>query len=333
MTPTDASLFEPGTISATEPDAIAVRDLLVRRTDQRHPFRPARDVLRGVDLRAPSGQITAIVGTNGAGKSTLIAAIAGALVPVSGSIEVLGEHLGPADVPLPPGVALVPDEPGYPDDWTADDVAKLRRRVVPGFDVRAFGRRLREREVPLDRPLRSLSRGQVTHLLVAAALADGPRLLILDEPFARLDPLARSELADDLRDVLVGAPLGAAPGTSDRPRSVLLTTHDLDGMDRLVDHLVVIDAGRTVLEGEVEDLREDHLLAELDEPVSDEVRAVLRGAEDREGVLAALVRGDDAAALPPDARLRRPTLPELVTGTLREARRHRAAGPRAGKDS
>ncbi|MFC0675941.1 ATP-binding cassette domain-containing protein [Brachybacterium hainanense] len=291
----------------TPAPAIAVRDLQVRLRPPRRPGAAPAAILRGLSFTAPAGQVTAIVGANGAGKTTALRTIIGAVPAAAGSIEVMGRVMGPADVPLPEGVAVVADASPYPDHWTAHDVARLHQACVPRFSVRRLGAELRAHEVDLDTRIRDLSRGQVTQLLVAAALASAPQLLILDEPLARLDPLAREELVDRLRTQLA---------TEDT--TIVLTTHDLDGMDRFVDHLVVIAGGRCVLEGAVEDLRDELVLVEL--PGLLPSGLALQGAERIGDLTRGLLPADDAAGLPPAARLLRPGLTDLVTGALRHAR-------------
>lgn len=298
--------------------AVSVRDLVLRRRPERRPYAEPTLVLDRLSFDAPAGQVTAVVGSNGAGKSTVLGAILGAIPSQAGSIRVLGSPMTGAEDALPAAVAFVADAPVVPDSWSAHDLARLCRGAVDTFDVREFGRLLRTHGVPASRKVRDLSRGQATWLGVAAALAGAPRLLILDEPLARLDPLARRELVDLLRErVAEGA-------------SVLLSTHDLDGMDRFVDHLVVLDHGRTVLEGDVESLREDHLLVSVPDLSAAAIGPVAIGAERLGEGTQALVRVDDAAGLPAGADLRTPDLADLVTAYLRDAGR---PGPRGRSTS
>lgn len=175
--------------------------------------------------------------------------------------------------------------------------------------------RLRERGVPAGATVRNLSAGQATHFSLALALAGRPELLILDEPLARLDPLARPEMIDDLRGFMAGG---------EGERSIVISTHDLEEMDRFVDHLVVLHEGRVICEGDVEDLLEEHLLATLEEGALAGAPGLLRGVRSGAdgagpGSIEGLVRVEDAAALPPSASIRAPQLREFVAMTLREA--------------
>lgn len=304
------STMHPDPVTSTAPPAVAVRDLQVRVPSRDRAYAAPPEVLRGLTFTAPAGQVTALVGANGAGKTTALRAITTTLPFADGALEVLGVELGPAHVPFPAHAAHVPDDPAYPDHWTAHDVARLRRRIDPDFDLRAFGAMLTAQGVAHDRRRSALSRGQVTQLGVAAALAQNPHLLILDEPFARLDPLARTDLVDELRTLMAR-----------EDRSIVLATHDLEGMEHFVDHLVVVADGKDLIEGDVESLREDFLVldAACDGSELRGTDAPLIGASTIGGRTRALVSTEDVAGLPPGSDLRRPTVSELVTHWLRAA--------------
>lgn len=270
--------------------AARVRHLALSVDHPRGRRRAPSPALVDVSVTVPRGAVTALVGTNGAGKTTTLRALTGALRPDRGTIEVLGRPVGGADEGCPPGVELVPEAPLLPGEWTARDVIALRSALGDRFDADAFQRMLREDGLRPRAMLGELSAGQATLFSLASALAAGPELLVLDEPLARLDPLARARLVDRLRDLLA----------EDETVAVLLSTHDLLDMDRFLDRIAILDAGRTVLEGSVEDLLEGHVLADL-------------GRE-------ALMPIEEAPHLPPGTSMRRPTLAELVGRTL-------AAGP------
>lgn len=292
--------------------AVVVRGLEVRLPDPHRPSRPDRAVLRDVSFAAPRGQVTALVGSNGAGKTTLLRTLAGALRLTAGSIRVLGDPLGGPEDALPPGVGIVPDVPVQPEHWSADELVLAHRRVEPAVDARLVGRLLRRAGIAPSAQLRRLSTGQRTRLLLAVALGIRPSLLLLDEPLARLDPLAREEVLDELRDHQAGA----------EDRTVLMSTHDLGDVERFVDHIVLMHHGQVVLEGSAMDLVEEHLVATTSDPhPTGATRSPLRGARRSGDHLEALVRAEDAVALAGLSDLRRPTLQDVLTFTLREASR------------
>ncbi|GAA4529873.1 ABC transporter ATP-binding protein [Brachybacterium paraconglomeratum] len=303
--PLDSSDADPAN------SAVTVQDLDIHLPDAQRWTRPLRRVLRGVSCEVPRGQVTALVGTNGAGKTTLLRALSGALAASSGTIEVLGVPLGGAEDSLPAGVGIVPDVPCHPDHWTADDLVLAQRRVEPAYDAHLTGRLLRRAGIAPDAQLRRLSAGQRTRLLLAVALGIRPELLLLDEPFARLDPLARTDVLDELREHQAGG----------EDRTILLSTHDLGEIDRFVDHVVLLHEGWVVLEGSAIDLVEEHLVATTAVPGREAHAEVLRGARRSGDQLEALVRAEDAVGLDQLTDLRRATLQDILTFTLREVSR------------
>lgn len=292
---------------------IVVRDLHVRLPDPKRWTRPERPILRDISFTVPRGQVTALVGTNGAGKTTLLRTLAGALRPSSGSIQVLGTPVGGPEDALPAGVGIVPDAPFQPDHWSADDLVLAQRRVEPSLDARRVGRLLLRAGIAPAATLAQLSAGQRIRLLLAVTLGIRPALLLLDEPLARLDPLAREDVLDELRD-------HQAEG---QDRTILMSTHDLGGLERLVDHIVLLHDGRVVLTGSALDLVDEHLIATTSPSAATETPSmgVLQGPRRSGDQLEALVRAEDAVTLPGLSDLRRPTLQDVLTFTLREVSR------------
>ncbi|OFT58870.1 hypothetical protein HMPREF3159_07450 [Brachybacterium sp. HMSC06H03] len=296
------------TPSPQPPAAVDIQELTVELPSRDRPYAAPLRAVQDLDLTAPAGQVTALVGANGAGKTTTLRTILGALPFSAGRLEVLGTAMGSARVGVPQGVAAVPDRPAYPERWTARRVARAYAAAGP-FDLALFEARLTALRAPLGRSVGSLSRGQLTQVAVSAALARDPRLLLLDEPFARLDPLARTDLVDELRELMAR-----------EDRTILLSTHDLEGMDRFVDHLVVIAGGSAVLEGEVETLCDEFLLLEHPSDTSAGSDAgSLIGPVTTGGTTRGLIAVDDAGGLSPEVSLRRPAMSELVTHCLRAA--------------
>lgn len=291
--------------------AAVVRGLTVELPVQRRPYGAPLRAVHDLSFEVPTGEVTVMVGRNGAGKTTVLRALSGALPASGGSMEVLGADMRPATRRLPLGAALVPDSPNYPARWSSRQIARAHELTTPSFDRSLFEDRLRRCGVSPGRACGRLSQGQLTQVSISAALAQDPHLLILDEPFAHLDPLARAQLVDELREVM-----------THEGRSILLSTHDLEGMERFVDHLVMIAGGRAVLEGEVEQLLDDAVLLERSGPAGrpPEGRPVQLIGAVRTGELErGLLPVDEAVLLGESASLRRPGLPDLVTHWLRES--------------
>ena len=190
------------------------------------------------------GALVALVGPNGAGKSTLLHSATGLIRPSGGTISVLGG--APGDTTLP-GVGFVAQDAPLYRDFTADELLTMGDRLNADFDV-AFGReRLRKVGVPLDRRVDRLSGGQRSQVALCLALAKRPQLLLLDEPLASLDPLARREFLSALVDAVAEAPM-----------TVILSSHLISDLERVCDHLLVLHSGHVQVIGETDQLLATH---------------------------------------------------------------------------
>ena len=189
-----------------------------------------------LDLTLEPGTVLALVGPNGAGKTTTLNCMAGLLVPDEGGTEVYGAPVHPSQTEYRRDVGYVGEESGFFQRWTAGRNLDYLAKALPGWS-HDRARRLSERiALPLDKPVNKLSRGNRTKLALVAALAHGPRLLLLDEPTAGLDPVVRSEVLDVLWEI-----------TEDGEHAVLYSTHVLSDISRLADELAFLRDGQIVL--------------------------------------------------------------------------------------
>jgi ABC-2 type transport system ATP-binding protein len=209
--------------------------------------------LRDCTLEIPAGRVAALVGPNGAGKSTLLNLAVGLTAPSAGEVTVLGGH--PAGSPAAlDGIAFVAQDTPLYKNLSVADMIYVTRSLNRRFDRPYAKARLAELGIPLRRKAGKLSGGQQAQLALTLALARRPRLLILDEPVAMLDPVARH---DFMATVLAAV---AADGVS-----VLLSSHVLTELQRVAGYLVLLSWGRVRLAGEVEDLLAAHRQASLEE--------------------------------------------------------------------
>jgi ABC-2 type transport system ATP-binding protein len=202
--------------------------------------------LRDCSLRLPSGRIAALVGPNGAGKSTLLHLAVGLVRPDAGTVRVLGSPPHGNTAVLADIGFVAQDTPLYVDFTPAELVtmgAKLNRR----WDSDLARTRLAELGIPPTQPVGKLSGGQRAQVALALALAKRPRLLLLDEPVASLDPLARREFLQTL--------MGSVAETD---TTVLLSSHLLTDLERVCDYMIVLHAAQVQLAGSVEDLIAEH---------------------------------------------------------------------------
>lgn len=264
--------------------------------------------LRHCSLELRPGAITALVGPNGAGKSTLMLATAGLVGLTEGRISVLGRAVGPS--PAHPDLGfLAQDKPLY-RQFTVGTMLDVGRHLNARWD-RGLAERLCD-EAALDRRarVRTLSGGQRARLALALVLARRPALLVLDEPLANLDPLARLQVQQTL--------LAQAADTG---MTVLLSSHILSEIEDVCDDLVLLTDGRSTLNGPIEDLVARHVL--LTGPGGDEagLAAVAAGAvEIRRAPRQLTVLVDGRPPVVPEGWTTvAPTLEEIVVARLRVA--------------
>jgi ABC-2 type transport system ATP-binding protein len=202
--------------------------------------------LRECTVTLPAGHLAALVGPNGAGKTTLMNLAVGLTVPTAGTATVLGGQL-PGSQPALDSIAFVAQDAPVYKNLSARDMLHLTRNLNRRFDQDYARTRLADLGIPLGRKAGKLSGGQQAQLALTLALARRPRLLILDEPLAMLDPLARQ---DFMATVLTAM--------TDEGVSVLLSSHALAELERVADYLILLSAGELRLAGEVDDLLAGH---------------------------------------------------------------------------
>ena len=197
-------------------------------------------------LSLPEGSVVALVGPNGAGKSTLLNLAVGLRRPTAGTIRVLDGKVPGSPMALAGTGFVAQDAPLY-TNLSVTGMLQLARDLNPVWDPAYAVRRIEELGIPLSAKVAALSGGHQAQLALTIALAKRPRLLILDEPLARLDPLARHEFLG----VLMAAV--AADGIS-----VIFSSHVLAELERISDYLVLLNRGRIQLAGRVDALLEGH---------------------------------------------------------------------------
>jgi ABC-2 type transport system ATP-binding protein len=202
--------------------------------------------LHECSVAIPEGHVAALVGPNGAGKSTLLNLAVGLATPSEGGLTVLGGS-APGSLAALDGIAFVAQDTPLYRNLSAADMLHLTRNLNRHFDQAYAKARLSELGIPLKRKAGKLSGGQQAQLALTLALSRHPRLLVLDEPVAMLDPIARH---DFMATVLTAA--------VDDGVSVLLSSHVLAELERVADYLIVLSKGRIQMTGEVDDLLASH---------------------------------------------------------------------------
>lgn len=196
--------------------------------------------LKGIDIRVEAGTVVGLIGSNGAGKTTTIKMLLGILRPDEGDARVLGCPVGGGSAPegeLKQRVGVVLDTCAFPDTSKVKDVATLGRFAYRNWDAHRFDALCERFGLAPKKNVKELSRGMGMKLMLAFALSHDPELLILDEATAGLDPMARDEVLDILREFM------AAEG-----HAILLSTHITSDLEKIADEIVCIDGGKLVFD-------------------------------------------------------------------------------------
>jgi ABC-2 type transport system ATP-binding protein len=274
--------------------------------------------LHDCTLAIPDGHVVALVGPNGAGKSTLLNLSVGLAAPSAGEVTVLG-GLRAGSPPALDGIAFVAQDTPLFKNLSAADLLHMTRNLNLRFDQGYAEERLGELGIPVRQKAGKMSGGQQAQLALTLALARRPRLLVLDEPMAMLDPLARH---DFMATVMTAV--------ADDGVSVVLSSHVLAELERVADYLVLVSRGRVQVAGEVDDLLATHRV--LTGPAAqsgryashwDVVHASCAGP-----LAHLLVRGGSTAGpVPPGWEAHPLTLEELTLAYLREPGAAALPGP------
>jgi ABC-2 type transport system ATP-binding protein len=199
-------------------------------------------------ISVPEGRISALVGPNGAGKTTLLRLLAGLAAPTRGRAAVLGGPPREEPAYLAEVGFLAQEIPLY-RRWSAEDHLRMGAHLNPRWDDAAGRQRLQSLRIPLRQRVGTMSGGQRAQVGLALALAKHPRVLLLDEPVAALDPLARRDFLSTLAEAVV-----------EHGITVMLSSHLVADLERVCDHLVVLAEGRTVLADDLDDVLAGHRL-------------------------------------------------------------------------
>lgn len=269
--------------------------------------------LRECAVTLPTGRVAALVGPNGAGKTTLLQLAVGLLSPTAGEVRVFGR--APRERPLEvlPRVGFVAQDHPLYRSFSVADLLTMGRKLTSLWDQQAAVERLGALGIPLDMPAGKLSGGQQAQVALALALAKHPDLMLLDEPLASLDPLARRDFLRVLMDATTADGL-----------TVLLSSHILSDLERVCDYLIILSASRVQLAGDIEDIMRMHkrLVGPRADPAA--VASVHNVVEERhtERQTTLLVRVN-GHLFDPSWEVHDVTLEDIVLAYLGQSREHR----------
>jgi ABC-2 type transport system ATP-binding protein len=201
------------------------------------------EAVNDLSLSVPEGSVFALLGPNGAGKTTTIKVMVNILRPTAGTVKLLGvdsRQLGPTQFRQ---IGYVSENQDLPAPMTVREFLDYCRPLYPTWDAPFAASLAQKLDIPLDRKISVLSRGTRMKAALVSSLAYRPKLLILDEPFAGLDPLIRDEFAGGVLEL-----------TGQEKWTVFLASHDIDEVERLADWIAMINNGRLLLSESVASL-------------------------------------------------------------------------------
>ena len=221
------------------PEVIVNMEGLVKRFD-------SLTVLQGVSADIHRGDVVGLLGLNGAGKTTLLETALGFAIPDEGSVELFGHTASAlADEAIKHQIGFVPQQDELLETMTGSEFLRLISKFYARWNHDLIARLAREWDVPLRRPARKLSVGQRQKLSILAALGHEPELIILDEPVASLDPLARRTFLQELIDMV-----------SDGERTILFSTHIVSDLERIANSVWILKDGKLVIDEALDNLKE-----------------------------------------------------------------------------
>ncbi|MDQ1681185.1 MAG: type transport system ATP-binding protein [Frankiaceae bacterium] len=273
--------------------------------------------LRDCTLAIPAGRVVALVGPNGAGKTTLLQLAVGLIGQTTGEIAVL-EGIAPGSPEALDGVAFVAQDTPLYNYLSVADTLRLVGNLANTWDEVRARARLDALGIPLSRKVGKLSGGQQAQVALAVALARHPRLLILDEPVAELDPLARHDFMSTLMEAV------AADGVS-----VVLSSHVLSELERVCDYVVLLSRGSVQIAGTVDDLLATHRVFTGPVDQADVVAAALSVVHERRAGRRAslLVRTTNHPTVPTGWQDDPSNLEEIVLSYMRSPDASALPGP------
>ena len=265
--------------------------------------------IRDLNLTVPSGTICGLVGENGAGKSTTIRLLMGALRPDSGTASVLGADVSsPEFRDVKEDVGVVLDEAYFPESLNALQVGKIMAATYRQWDQKLYDGYLKRFDLPEKKQFKDFSRGMRMKLAIAVALSHQPKLLVLDEATAGLDPIVRDEVLDIFNEF-----------TREEDHSILISSHILSDLEKLCDYIAFIHKGDLLFCEEKDQLLEQYGIFEDSRENLDclQPEAIVAREENRYGGVRALVRRDLA---PAGFQLEKPSVEDIVLFLVKGAK-------------
>lgn len=287
-------------------------DRLIIETAELRKSYDCVEALRGLSLQVPAGSICGFLGRNGAGKTTTIKILLGIARPTSGDARVFGlDARSPQEsLQIRRRVGFVSEEKDLYGYMTVEDMIRFTAAFFPSWRSDLEQRYVRKFELPAGRKIKGLSRGMRTKLALLLALCRGADLLVLDEPTSGLDPAMVEEVLQAL-----------VVHVANEEMTVFFSSHQIAEVDQIADRVVIIDRGRVVVAGGLDELRENFCRVRLvfaDDAPETAFRDLGAERVRREGRVLTVLSTEGAAPIVNAARALNPASVEVVPVTLKE---------------
>jgi ABC-2 type transport system ATP-binding protein len=287
-------------------------EFAIETSDLRKTYSDGADALRGLTLQVPAGSIFGFLGKNGAGKTTTIKVLLGMTHPTGGDVRVLGLRATEpaASVAIRRRTGFVSEEKDLYDSMTVDEIIRFTAAFYPTWRADFETRYRRAFDLPEGRKVKKLSHGMRTKLALLLALCRGADLLVLDEPLSGLDPASN----EDVLQALVRH-------VADEGVTVFFSSHQLADIEQIADHVAVVDRGRAIVSGSLDDIRDRHRRIQIvfdgDAPaLSFRTPGVIRTR--REGRVLTVFASEGADAIAAEARSANAVSIDVLPLTLKE---------------
>lgn len=206
-----------------------------------------------INLTIPKGIIVGLIGENGAGKTTLIKALLNILKADKGEIKIFNKNIKENETEIKEDIGVVLDNMFFPELLCASEIDSVMTSIYKNWDKDLFYKYMKDFDLPIKKPIKTLSKGMQKKLEIATALSHHPKLLILDEPTSGLDPVVRSEVLDLFLDFIQSP-----------ENTILLSTHITSDLEHIADHIVFLDKGQKVIDDNRDDILDNYGILRCD---------------------------------------------------------------------
>lgn len=248
-------------------------------------------VLKGISASVQAGEVIGLLGLNGTGKTTLLETALGFSIPNGGSASIFGENSISMDGLTKSRIGFVPQRDELLESMKGGAYLALIAEFYPKWNHQLVARLAREWAVPLDSRINKLSVGQRQKLSIISALGHEPDLIILDEPVASLDPVARRQFLKELVDI-----------ASSQKRTIVFSTHIVSDLERVASRVWLMQDGKLSIDASMDDLKENFVRVQLPPgenlPVTISKSSILHMRTDSKGVTTVLLKDWQACVLP-----------------------------------